>query len=161
MPEGPTYRVYTPNELQSIAPSAFRSAPPPRKSGWFGFFFVILVGAVLSGASFAALRFFKIDLDLSGGRTSLSADNPVTPLVIPPPAPPPAPVASAPPQDPALSPPSPSAKTHHKVRGIRRTSPAAPPPSSLLDIPRAPVVAPPPAPRPPSPPAPALPANPF
>ena len=58
MQQGHTYRVYSPNDLQSIAPTSLRSAPPPQKSGFFGFGFAILVVIVLiGGASFGAQRF--------------------------------------------------------------------------------------------------------
>jgi hypothetical protein len=136
-PNGPSYRVYTPTELQSIAPATFRSAPPPRQRGWFGFGFVMLVGVVISGASFAALQAFNVDL--TSGRTSLagpSADAPAAPVVASS-APAADPVATAPasvPASPADTAGAPASKTRRKAHRIRQSAPP------ILNLPRGPVV---------------------
>lgn len=88
MPDHPTYRVYTPNELLAFSPATFRTAPPPQERLWLGFAFVLLFGVVISGASFAALRYLNVDLMKS--RTSLAtmpAAPPVTADVAPAPSP--------------------------------------------------------------------------
>lgn len=93
MPDHPTYRVYTPNDLQTFSPSTLRTAPPPPERLWLGFVFVILFGLIISGASFAALRYLNVDLTSS--RTSL-AGMPAAPATTPDVAPSPSPVAPAP-----------------------------------------------------------------
>lgn len=67
--DDPTYRVYTPGELQSIAPTTFRSGPPPPSRGFFAVGFVLAVCLLIGGGSFTALRFLNVDL--TNGRTSL------------------------------------------------------------------------------------------
>jgi hypothetical protein len=165
-PNGPSYRVYTPTDLQSIAPATFRSAPPPRTRGWFGFGFVIVVGVLISSASFGALRYF--DVDLTNARTSLGAESPAAAPVAPALAPSAATPVATPPAA-AQTPSSatggaPSANTRRKTRGTRHSAP--PPRAGILNLPRGPVVqhpvaTPPAAPRPPPPPAAPLPPNPF
>ena len=134
-PTGPTYRVYTPTDLQSISPATFRRGPAPRKGGWFGFSFVLLVGLVLSGASFAALRFLNVDL--ASGRTSLGASTPEAPAVAPvitSPDVPPSPATTTDGPAPRAETSGASAKVRRKVRGPRRSAPPA------LNLPRAAVV---------------------
>lgn len=84
---GPSYRVYGPRELQSIAPVSLRaSCPPPRKGvGWSGILFVVVLGATLSGATLGAQRF--LDREASRRHVATQADVVAEP--------PPAPVAIA------------------------------------------------------------------
>lgn len=87
-----TYRVYTQGELQSIAPTTYRSSPPPPSRGGFAVGFVLAVCIVIGGGSLAALRYLNVDL--ANGRTSLGGSSaaaiatPPTPSTAAPAAPP-------------------------------------------------------------------------
>lgn len=132
-PTGPTYRVYYPTDLQSLAPATFRRAPAPRRGGWSGLTFVILVGVVLSGVSFTALRLLNVDM--TSGRTSLlAAPSSPAPTSTSPDLPPVVSAQAAPAVAPAEGSAAQSARVRHKVRGTRRGAPPA------LNLPRASVV---------------------
>ncbi|HSO36788.1 MAG TPA: hypothetical protein VLT33_29885 [Labilithrix sp.] len=159
MQNGPSYRVYTPNELHCLAPSALRGAPPPRARSWFALGFVLVVGLVVGGSSLAALRYF--DVDLTTARTALAQPPPPATQATPT-LPVPEPLAAATPA-PAADEGTPSTSARRKPRGHRRSTAPATSRPSALDLPRAPVVtprAPSSAPRPVAAPA-TLPPNPF
>lgn len=60
--ERATYRVYTPRDLSSIPPSTLKSHRSPRSGlGWSGFFFLVVIGVMIGGSSYAALRVVKPD----------------------------------------------------------------------------------------------------
>ena len=83
----PTYRVYSAADLKSIAPATLRTAPAPKKSGFFGFGFVLMVTALIGGATFAAQHY----LDVKGAEKATAGGSPFSmSLAAPASSPPPA-----------------------------------------------------------------------
>lgn len=63
MEDRPSYRVYSPADLKSIAPATLRTGSGPQKHGFFGFGMVMMVIVVfIGGATFAAQHYVDVKL---------------------------------------------------------------------------------------------------
>jgi len=73
-----TYRVYSPGYSSSVAPTSFRTAPAPQKSGFFVFGLVLGIAVLIGGASYAAQRYLDAQLAKSAAARAAAAAPAVT-----------------------------------------------------------------------------------